>query len=505
MSDDWAFARGAIWFANGNGIHYSKWASMPQLGQWIWSAPFLWVANVVPHFALRVSVIVLSWLGLVSFYALLRQEKMSAQLAGFASCVLAMNPLFFVSQGTYMTDVPALSFGLIALNAYARAISQRDFRWLLLAVIVALLGVTTRQTLIAVPLVAGLLLFVRFPKLRFQPIWILSVALPVLVCLVTSYWFAQRTDITPMQLNLRAKALLFRPFLALHWCGLLVLPLCWLNWRERSWTIYGAALVAMLLGASAVFHWGNSLPYGGIFPYSAGMLSPWGTNADGLMLGERSIVLSQTLRIVLTILGCVGGAEILAALMASVRGRALPGLLALFTALQFLLLLLLPPTMDRYFEVLFPGALALLVIRGTEWNFQLPRMLAVLFSGLIAVALMHDWLAWNAARWELGRQAVANKLIAPTDIEGGFEWDGWFTSADPQRPLANPERTQPANETAGLNLLLSRYYFPAVNGRYALSFSKLPESEIIGARSYQLWLPPHRKDLLLLEFRPVKP
>jgi len=107
---------------------------------------------------------------------------------------------------------------------------------------------------------------------------------------------------------------------------------------------------------------------------------------------------------------------------------------------------------------------------------------------------MHDWLAWNAARWELGQQAVANKMIPPTNIEGGFEWDGWFTSADPQRPLANPERTQPVNETPGLNLLLSRYYFPAVNGRYALSFSKLPESEIIGAKSYQLWLPPHRKD-----------
>ena len=190
LSDDWAFARGAIWFADGQGIHYSKWASMPQLGQWIWSAPFLW-ASTLPHVALRVSIIILSWLGLVSFYSLLRQEKVSAHLAGFASCVLALNPLFFVSQGTYMTDVPALSFGMIALNGYARAISQKDFRWLLLAVVVALLGVTTRQTLIVVPLVAGRLLLVRFPKLRFQPVWILAVVLPMAVCLATNHWFSQ--------------------------------------------------------------------------------------------------------------------------------------------------------------------------------------------------------------------------------------------------------------------------------------------------------------------------
>jgi hypothetical protein len=216
-------------------------------------------------------------------------------------------------------------------------------------------------------------------------------------------------------------------------------------------------------------------------------------------------LLNQTIRILLTILGCVGGAEILAALVAAVCARALPGLLALFTGLQFFLLLLLPPTMDRYFEILFPGALALLVSRGAEFNFRLPRILAVVVSGFISIALLHDWLAWNSARWELGRRAVATKFILPTEIEGGFEWDGWFSSAAPQHPLANPERTQPTNETPGLNLPLSRYYFPAVNGRFALSFSKLPDSEIIEAKSCQLWLPPHRKDLLLLEYRPVKP
>src|SRR5450756_400714 len=59
LGDDWAFAHGAIWFAQGLGIHYSRWASMPELGQWIWSWPFLLVTDY-SHVALRVSVIVLS-------------------------------------------------------------------------------------------------------------------------------------------------------------------------------------------------------------------------------------------------------------------------------------------------------------------------------------------------------------------------------------------------------------------------------------------------------------
>jgi len=359
LADDWAFAHGAIWFAHGQGIHYSKWASMPQLGQWLWSAPFLLTLSW-PHFALRLSVIALSWLGLLSFYDLLRQEKVPARLAGFAACVLATNPLFFVSQGTFMTDVPALSFALLALNAYVRAINSRSLAWLGGAVTLALLGVVTRQTVIVVPVVAGLMLL-RFAKLRRQPLWWFSVVLPVLVCLGINHWFGQRTDIIPLHATLRLKALLFRPFLALHLCGLAILPLSLLTVPRRNWKVFFASLLCLLLGAALIFRIGKTLPYGGLFPYSIGLLSPWGTYSDALMLGQREVLLTQPIRIAITLLGCVGGAEILTALVAAIRAWTIPGFLPLFTLFQFLLLLTLPPTMDRYFEVLFPGVILLVV------------------------------------------------------------------------------------------------------------------------------------------------
>lgn len=129
-------------------------------------------------------------------------------------------------------------------------------------------------------------------------------------------------------------------------------------------------------------------------------------------------------------------------------------------------------------------------------------MLALLASGIISVALMHDWLAWNSARWELGREAVLQRGIRPDEIEGGFEWDGWYASEDPQNPQANPDRKHSANEVPGLNLLLSRFYFPSVCGRYAISFSKLPASKSITTKSYQVWLPPVCREMLLLRYQP---
>jgi hypothetical protein len=72
--------------------------------------------------------IVLSWLGLAAFYDLLRQENLGSRTAAFATAVLALNPLFFLLEGTFMTDVPALSFALVALALYGRAIKSGDWR-----------------------------------------------------------------------------------------------------------------------------------------------------------------------------------------------------------------------------------------------------------------------------------------------------------------------------------------------------------------------------------------
>ncbi len=500
LGDDWAFAHGAIWFAHGEGIHYSKWASMPQLGQWLWSWPFLMVIGP-SHFALRISVIVLSWLGLASFYDLLRRENVPARLAGFAACVIATNPLFFVSQGTYMTDVPALSFGLVALSCYSRAIDRRNLRWLLGAIITSVAASITRQTMLAVPVVAGLMLM-RIPEIRLKPVWLLSLIVPLAAGAGTSLWFAQRADIVPMHPMLNMGQLLFRPFLAVHLCGLAILPLCLFTWHHESRLLYLTSLLFMLLAASCLYMYGVDMTYGGLFPYCTGMLSPWGTYSEGLVAGHRDILLAENVRVLISILGCVGGAQILTALVETVRAGKFPGPLVMFAGLQFLFILTMPVIADRYFEVLLPGALFLVLQRCSPSRLAwLPGIGMVAMCGLISVALMHDWLSWNTARWELGRQAVATKNIRPSDIEGGFEWDGWYASTDPNRPMTAPGLNHPSNSEPGLSLPLSRRIFPQVTGRFALAFSKPEDSVVVASLPYSLWLPATQECFYFVQYQ----
>ena len=49
---------------------------------------------------------------------------------GAATAALAFNPLFFLLQGTFLTDVPALSLALVSLALYGRAFQGRGSGWL---------------------------------------------------------------------------------------------------------------------------------------------------------------------------------------------------------------------------------------------------------------------------------------------------------------------------------------------------------------------------------------
>jgi hypothetical protein len=514
LNDDWAFARGTFDFYGGKGIHYQNWASMPQLGQWLWAWPFVLLLGA-SHFALRVSTIVLSWLGLIAFADLLRQEGCPERPAAFAAAVLALDPLFFLLQGSFMTDVPALSFSLAALALYGRAFQGRRPGLLAAAAGVAVLAAVTRQNTVAVPAAAAFLLW-RRPELR-RPAWLVAVGLPLVAAVVTHLWFQGRKDIIQPEFTLEGDRILLLPFLVVHTFGLAALPLLPLALRPASGKRFTVVLAVLLALAGAWAVNGADLPYGGMFPYSENLITPWGALSgvsgehdswqvlsapvvDPLVWGDRPLLLGAGIRLALTVLGCAAGALWLVRAAGTWRQAATASPLFSFTALQVPLILLAPDLYDRYLLFLLPGGLALAVARGEAqaaagrkaWTAG-AVMLAL--SGLVSVGLMHDWLAWNSARWKLGERALAHK-IHPWEIEGGFEWDGWFAPS----PLPRSARSKPQGLTLPFN---HRLLGSHIIGRYALSFSEIPGTVTVDSEPYRFWLLPGQRRFYLL--RPAAP
>jgi len=506
LNDDWAFARGAMQFARGEGIHYGGWASMPQLGQWVWAYPFLWLLGE-SFFALRLSTVVLSWFGLWAFRDLLRRQGLTSSRASLATTVLALNPLFFLLQGTFMTDVPALSLALLGLNLYRRAFGSGQLVWLAGAACVATLAAVTRQNTLAVAAVSAIQLW-RDPR-RSKPIWWLAVLLPVAAGLATHFWFQARSDVRVLQAGLLPMPdLLLLPFLLVHFCGLAILPLLALRPRRSDfWRTGGAVFAVLAVGAGCLLAYDKHLPYGGLFPYSENMISPQGAFAGSrftgpFIVGERPVLLGTTARALLSLLGCIGGAE-LAARAVQYRRRKSFDPVVLFTLCQVPFLLIVHDLYDRYFLFLLPGAIAIAMPSPTDLTEKESRgSLLVswgmaLFVGLCSLGLMHDWLTWNCARWELGRRALARD-ISPEAIEGGVEWNGWFVGL--------PEHANPPPAQRRWRVLpFTQEWFPSVVGRFALSFSAKPDglgvryARTLDTQPYTLWLRPGRREFYLIE------
>jgi hypothetical protein len=542
LVDDWSYAHGAFRFARGEGIHYGNWGSMPQLGQWLWACPFVWVFGET-HFALRLSTLVLSWLGLIAFYDLMRQEGIEACKAALAVGALAANPLFFLLQATFMTDIPSLSMALIALAFYGRALGRAHLGLLAMAFLAAILGAITRQTTVATCAAAALMLW-RDETLRRRILWWIGVLGPGIVGVAVHFWFQKtRTDIIRMEIRpAEPPDLALLPYFLVHLCGLAILPvlatrvgkfniftlfMSILNgsWKRfgmaalrvaigtRYWKTFGIAALLMTIGAGYWCTQGRLPLFGGIFPYSDGMITACGAYSGYLVPGERPILLGMTERTILTVLGCLGGAFLLAALFRRDWSIRSMGAISLFTIFQLGFILVAPDIWDRYALMLFPGALALVSANDAPsrretlepWRWSAGLAVAGLF-GVISVALMHDWFAWNSARWELGRRAVAQRGIAPTDIEGGFEWNGWHTPpADGQsREWRNFFKSldKVADTPRGLALLPTRVWFDHVTGRYALSFTPLAGAKVLDEEPYNQWLLPGERKFYLLEAPP---
>jgi hypothetical protein len=488
LNDDWAYARGAIRFAHGEGIHYGKWAAMPLLGQWLWALPFVRVFGA-NHIVLRTSVILLSWLGLWGLFDLLKHGGVKADLAAVATMTLAACPLFFLLEGTFMSDVPALSFALLALALYGRAIRSAQLLLLGCAFVVACLAVTTRQNTCAMVLVAAIWLW-RRRSLRSQAVWQGAVLLPLALGIGTHFWLRGRPDsiiVDPMWVGW--PTLLAYPFRALLYVGLAGLPLAVLCRLRLSagWRLACLALVSLW---AAAYYWHDGVsPLGGLFPYGQNLITIEGAFTSAFYLDQyRPVVLTPPLRYGLTAAAVFGAAHLLGSFATWLRSGCKWQPLVVFSALVFALLLVSMP-FDRYWIFLIPGGVALMCQGDERAGGRLAARAVLLAYAAASVALMHDWLAWQGARWEIGRWAVA-KGIAASAIEGGIEWDGEHTDRlDPSQAIPAPRRH--------FSVSTLDSWFP-ITGDYGLSSTPYSGARTITKRAYTLWLSPGRHTMHLL-------
>ncbi|HWC45366.1 MAG TPA: hypothetical protein VG868_04560, partial [Casimicrobiaceae bacterium] len=139
---------------------------------------------------------------------------------------------------------------------------------------------------------------------------------------------------------------------------------------------------------------------------------------------------------------------------------------------------------DRYLLFVLPFVLALIAIAEPP-GAGLPRRalaIVVIIAALVIEALaVHDYFAWNRARWDAIRDAQAQGAT-PSTLDGGFEYNGYFGY---EARAARPGKS----------------WWWVDDDRYVVAFGDVPGYTVLARYPVRGFLPRTPREIVLLERR----
>ncbi|HAH08180.1 MAG TPA: hypothetical protein DCM05_16920 [Elusimicrobia bacterium] len=465
LDDDWGYALSVrMSMAAGAFVPSEAQAvsmAMQVLWGWLFCLPFGFSME-----ALRLSTMVLSWLGLLAFYGSLRELDLDDAWSAAGALCLLFNPLFFILSFTFMTDVPALSWMLLSGFAFLRGLKNGDERWLAAGAVLSGFAYLVRQPGLA--LSAAAVLWMLFSGKGSKRACLLVGGIALAFAAGHALWAPRREGVHELVWLMRGHAadlpsfaadLLRRSSGAVLYLGLFLLP-----WAAGGGIRKGGKAAALsLLGLFACV-WVL-----GLGPQTGNLVGRFG-------LGTCTLTGSCGLKAS----GIFGSPAFWSACFLAGLASALSLACRIGLPMEFLkgpagawssgfllaFLPYLPPAdfYDRYYLVLFPPAIALAaaVLRPARLAFGL---------GLCALAAWclfgaGDYLAWNRAKWRAGA-ILCGQGLRPEEVSNGFDWNDWFNY---ERRLAELGGRRPSGGH-------TRHWWDESRMRAAVSFASGTRSE----------------------------
>jgi hypothetical protein len=180
--DDWTYAWSVEHFLKTGNLQVLDWSIHYPFAQILWGVLFCLPFGFSLS-ALRVSTVVLAWLGALALYGTLRELGRARSDSFIATIVLLVHPVFFVLSFSFMTDVPFVSVSNIAFFFIARGLSRKSSFELWLGCAFSACAFFIRQIAIAIP--GAVLLYVIFaPALRSRRYILPPLIVSLFICLM---------------------------------------------------------------------------------------------------------------------------------------------------------------------------------------------------------------------------------------------------------------------------------------------------------------------------------
>lgn len=486
-SDDWSYLLVQFHFVEDGTFDLNNWVSMTLVGQVVLGAP---VAAVTGRSitAMQVFTAIVGLVGLAAVVDVGRRLLGGLGIAVVVAVMVAVSPLWGPLAVSFMTDVPAFTFGVLSLLAGMAALARRPVSMPLVAAALGsgLVGFSIRQygaiPPLAVVVAAAWVLLASGDRRRLRLLGGLTAAFVVLAGALFVWWrgLPNSLALTPTVPDAHSlKTTVIKGTDALRLLGLLATPALVLAgpvelvrdaWRRSAALTTAAATVVGVL-MLAIYEHVPQRPFVGNYVSRDGVL------AHDVLVGHRPDVLPAAVFGVMVVVGSVAAMVLavalgpplldawdrlragdraprdgaLAVVAIAVAGYGLAYVAAMAVGL---------PMYDRYVLPLVPLVSFLLLRRGrlgaratrpsTEavgWRRVdvVAAGVALVLLGGVGLVYTVDSAAYDGARWDVAATATRRGL-APLQIDGGFEWDSYhlgFAPSTSRPPNSGTARRAP--------------------------------------------------------------
>lgn len=493
LNDDWVYSKMTKVFYERGKIEFLNWGEPTLVFQIWWGALFCRLLGFSFH-ALHASTLLLSLVGSIAFYLILKHFKIEEYKAVLGSLVLLANPIFFFNSFTFMTDVPFLGLMLLTIYLYLKFDESDNLMTLILASIFSIAAFLIRQNGIFLPLVFFLyLLFKKGGRKRLSPLnifWLLG--LPLVVDIAFLFWRYSQPNVWSRPLTMPNALWTFQlGFYILEYIGFFTLPLMLaLFLKIKNWRKFFATLNPVIFAVIFLSLTGCIVVTKKFMPYLGNQISVYGMfGLYEVLAGSRPVMFPRLFWIGVTALSTLSISWIIYMIVMVVRARVRSSLVKLeffesskefiflFTLLQLLFPLIIGNAFDRYILVLIPGVVLFVLDASKRFEFSKTlSIIGLLFFLSLSVVLTYNTINWNKARWAEGRSLLKTG-IPVSKIDGGFEWNGWFYP----KPVGSKHADTVESYFKPWYL---RKIFPDIDNEYVISFSPLEGYKIVKKRRY---------------------
>ncbi|MBX7258498.1 MAG: glycosyltransferase family 39 protein [Candidatus Hydrogenedentes bacterium] len=508
LNDDWVYATMVRWHLDGHfAVH--PYSSAFAFSQTIWGALWSLVLGY-SYTTLRVSTLALAVLAAWAVAQSAREAGASRWASRCAGLVLVANPIFLNLAYTFMTDVPFIACLALSVLFHLRLLRRASAKTAVGASLLATAAFLDRQFGLLIPVAFTLALAMTWRRIYLRDSICISLAYiaPWLVAIPIALWLTYTQDmvfypseaVSGLRTPDAAMTLVFATITTLT-LGLFLLPVTLptpLRWSRRRAYVFACTLGLML----------GMLPLLGPLPLFPNILRDFGVGP--LLLRDATVFnrdwspfrAGPLFWWPLTVLAALSAAFFVASQIAmrhkARRVHRIRTTQRFFLLVLALLLIVAPaiPAHSVYFDrYLLPTFALLLILAAAPRSARIASpssrsrkatLILCALSYAFSIVSLQDYLAWNRARWQAVDVLRVVHNVPDTQIDGGYEFNGIYTSD------AYMARLRAGEDLGGRGWWV-------VDDAYAVSFLPRDGYEEIDRVAYTSWLGFTQRHILILK------